>query len=249
MNGSGVPCNGVLWNEGTKGLIDVLRQERRIRRLRHEPSALHSKPQKACLLGAHHCSAKCEECLEQGIQCGDRVLLPVFTLQAFPVESNVPIREFVYKVQQPWYNSVQSVRRHLLSDQFDERLAPRKDPPIHDIVGYGCTSIILEFMTSRFLEQRGVAQKEAEGIKPWKKHSRYNLAYSLFPEAKIIASDNGRIDEEHSDSVEARRHIRMSLSSVTQYAPNSICPVRIDDQVGIGIIAQTFAHLFPVTVS
>lgn len=47
--------------------------------------------------------------LEQGVQCSDRVVVTVFTLQSSSIESNVPICQLLNEVEQTRHDGVQSV--------------------------------------------------------------------------------------------------------------------------------------------
>ncbi len=48
------------------------------------------------------------------------------------------------------------------------------------------------------LEERCLSEEEAEGVQPGKEDAGHDLANTCFAETEIVATDNGRVHEEHS---------------------------------------------------
>lgn len=151
----------------------------------------------------HHRSAQREQRLEERIQRKERVLFPILTLESFPVESDVPIRQLVHKIQQSREHGVEAVRSHLLVDELDERLTPGKDPSVHDIVGQFGMGVVFEVLAVSLCVEVGLAEEESGGVKPGEEDSGYDFSDTIFSESEVVATDDGGVDQEHSVGLSA----------------------------------------------
>lgn len=119
---------------------------------------------------------------------------------------------------------------------LDKSLTPSQNPPIHHIRTLGRIMLIHElllpltancYLTLAFKpEKLHLPQIEIQRVDPLQNNIRQNLPHSFFPESEIVASDNGRIDEEETDAV----------GSVFR-----------DNVHWVRVIFELFRHLFAVT--
>jgi hypothetical protein len=147
----------------------------------------------------YHRLTQGEQRLEQRVERRERVLLAVLALQPPPVEPDVPVRQLVDQVQQPRDDRVQPVRRHLLPDELDERLAAREDPAVHDVARHRRVRVVLEVDLARLAVERDLAEEEAERVEPGEEDAGDDLADALFAEAEVVAADDRRVHEVHSE--------------------------------------------------
>jgi len=94
--------------------------------------------------------------------------------------------------------------------------------------------IISELMPGRLLEECDLAEEEPERVEPGQEHPRDNLSHAFFSEAKIVATDYRRVDEEHPTDSNIVRHI--DQRNIGKEQPRGISTVPVKDQGGIGVI-------------
>lgn len=58
--------------------------------------------------------------------------------------------------------------------------------------------IVLEGVACRFFEKSNLAEEEAEGVEPGEEDAGDDFADAFLTEAKVVAADDGGVDEEHS---------------------------------------------------
>lgn len=109
--------------------------------------------------------------------------------------------------------------------------------------------VVLEGVACRFFEESDLAKEEAEGVEPGEEDAGDDLANAFFAEPKIVSTDNGGVDEEHSFGrlVCQSPHLLLYEQGDICGVPCSIRTVLIDDQVRVWIITQTLAHLLSIT--
>lgn len=58
-----------------------------------------------------------------------------YYLQSLAVEADIPVGQSINQLEESRDDSVKSVRSHLLTDKFDQRLAASKHPAVHNVLG------------------------------------------------------------------------------------------------------------------
>lgn len=115
---------------------------------------------------------------------------------------------------------------HFLVNMLDQRLAPRQNPLVHDVSRQLRFGVVLELDAVILFEDRDVGGEEVVGVKPRQEDSRKDSLDAFLLEEKVVASDDGRVDEEET---------------------NGIGSVALDNLVGIRVVFQRLGHFTTVT--
>ncbi|KAI3485375.1 hypothetical protein L1887_51349 [Cichorium endivia] len=122
------------------------------------------------------------------------VVHAVLALEATAVEADVPVGQLVDQLAQTRHHRVQTVRRHLVADEADERLAAREDPAVHD-VGARLVAVVDKLDAVVLLVQAHRGEEEAERVEPREEGGRDHLLDALLLEAQVLGTHDGRVDQ------------------------------------------------------
>ena len=99
----------------------------------------------------------------------------------------------------------------------NEGLARRKDPAVHDVRRFRSIVAVDELFAARLVKQLDLAKIEVERVDPFQDDSRQDLSNTFLTEAKIVRSDDWRVDQEET---------------------NRVCTVFRHDLHGVGVVLQ-----------